>query len=195
VARRRVSHTEAIVPRIPLIAGALGAALLLAGCGGSSAPARAGAVHLAIAAPGDMASVRDDSVDIHGTVRPAGATVTVRGRKASTSGGSWTASVSLEPGVNVVDVLASSGSSRPALTALRVRRIIDIDVPDVTGLSADDAKQQLEDAHLVAKTTTDGGGFFDQILGGDPQVCSTDPEPGTSVDPGTTVTVHLARRC
>ena len=33
------------------------------------------------------------------------------------------------------------------------------------------------------------------VLGGDPQVCSTDPEPGTSVDPGTTVTVHLARRC
>jgi multidrug efflux pump subunit AcrA (membrane-fusion protein) len=191
-----VSHTEAIVPRIPLIAGALGAALLLAGCGGSAAPRAAGSVRLAIAAPRDMASVRDGSVQLSGTVHPAGATVTVRGRRASIAGGgSWTASVPLEPGVNVVDVLASSGSSRPALTALRVRRIVDIDVPDVSGLSADDAKQQIEDAHLVAKTQTDDGGFFDQILGGDPQVCSTDPEAGTTVDPGSTVTIHLSRRC
>jgi hypothetical protein len=190
-----VSHTDPILPRIPLIAGALGAALLLAGCGGSAAPATTAAVRLAVATPGDMQSVRDGSVEVRGTVRPAGATVTVRGRRASTSGSSWSASVALEPGVNVVDVLASSGSAKPALTAVRIRRIIDIEVPDVTGLSADDAKQQLEDAHLVAKTETDGGGFFDQILGGDPQVCSTDPEPGTTVDPGTTVTVQLARHC
>jgi hypothetical protein len=190
-----VSHTEAIVPRIPLIAGALGAALLLAGCGGSSAPSRAPAVRLSIAAPRDMTSVRDGSVQLTGTVHPAGATVTVRGRRASIANGSWTASVALEPGVNVVDVLAASGSSKPALTALRVRRVVDIDVPDVTGLSADDAKQQLEDAHLVVKTQTDDGGFFDQLLGGDFKVCTTDPEPGTSVDPGSTVTVNLSRRC
>jgi hypothetical protein len=190
-----VSHTDPILPRIPLIAGALAAALLLAGCGGSSPAAHAGAVRLQIAGPQDLSSVRDDTVEIRGTVRPAGATVTVRGRKASASGGSWTASVALEPGVNVVDVLASAGSDRPVLTALRVRRVVDIEVPDVTGLSADDAKQQLEDARLVARTDTDDGGFFDQILGGDPQVCSTDPEAGTDVDPGATVTVHLARRC
>jgi hypothetical protein len=190
-----VSHTDPIVPRIPLIAGALGAALLTAGCGGSSPPARASAVRLQIASPRDMSSVRDGSVEIQGTVRPAGATVTVRGRKASATNGSWTASVALEPGVNVVDVLASSGTDRPAVTALRVRRIIDIQVPDVTGLSADDARQQLEDAHLSVRSETDRGGFFDDLLGGDPQVCTTDPDPGTSVDPGSTVTIHLSRRC
>lgn len=191
-----MSHTDRILPRISLIAGVLGAVVLLAGCGGSSpAAGRAGAVRLAVAGPGDMSSVRDGSVEIRGTVRPANATVTVRGRKASLSGGSWTASVDLEPGVNVVDVLASAGSAKPALTAVRVRRIVDVEVPDVTGLSADDAKQQLQDAHLAVKTETDNGGFFDQILGGDPQVCSTNPEPGTTVDPGTTVTVQLSRRC
>jgi PASTA domain/Glucodextranase, domain B len=193
-----VSHTDPIVLRLPLIARALAAALLLAGCGGSggsSSSASAGSVRLAIAAPQDMASVRDGSVQIRGTVRPAGAIVTVHGRRATTSGGSWSASVGLEPGVNVVDVLASSGAAKPALTAVRVRRIVDIQVPDVTGLNADDATQELEDAHLTAKTETDNGSFFDDLLGGDPQVCSTDPEAGTSVDPGTTITIQLARRC
>jgi hypothetical protein len=193
-----VSHTDPIVSRLPLIAGALVAALLPAGCGGSgggSSSASAGSVRLSIAAPPDMASVRDGSVQVRGTVRPSGATVTVRGRKASSSGGSWSASVALEPGVNVVDVLASSGAAKPALTAVRIRRLVDVEVPDVTGLSADDAKQQLEDAHLVAQDETNDGGFFDRLLGGSPKVCETDPEPGTSVSPGTTVTVTLDRNC
>ena len=121
--------------------------------------------------------------------------MTVRGKKASVSGGAWNAEVSLEPGVNVVDVLASAGRARPALTAVRIRRLIDVEVPDVTGLSADDAQQTLEDAHLTAKLQTDKGGFLDDILGGDPTVCQTSPEAGTAVDPGSTVVVQLARRC
>jgi hypothetical protein len=67
-----VSHTDPIVSRLPLIAGALVAALLPAGCGGSgggSSSASAGSVRLSIAAPADMASVRDGSVQISGTVR------------------------------------------------------------------------------------------------------------------------------
>jgi PASTA domain/Glucodextranase, domain B len=180
--------------RIGLLAGAA-CALLMTGCGGDKPAAGRAPVRLQISAPADQDTVRDGSVHLRGTVSPAGATVLVRGEKADVSGSSWSAQVSLEPGVNVVDVLASSGSARPALTALRVRRVIEVDVPDVTGLSADDAKKALEDAHLKADLQTDKGGFFDELLGGSPNVCDTDPAPGTSVSPDTTVTVHLARDC
>ena len=191
-----MSHTDRISKRLPLIAGAVGCVLLVSACGGGDPPAKpAGAVHLAIASPTDMDAIRDATVEIRGTVRPRTATVTVRGRKAAVSGGSWNAQVSLEPGVNVVDVLASAGRAHPALTAVRVRRLVDVRVPDVTGLSADDAQQELEDAHLTAKLQTDDGGFFDDLLGGDPKVCQTSPDAGAEVDPGSTVVVQLARRC
>jgi hypothetical protein len=180
--------------RIGLLAGAA-CALLMTGCGGDKPAAAQAPVHLQVSAPADQDTVREGSVELRGTVSPSGATVLVRGEKAGVSGGSWTAQVSLEPGVNVVDVLASSGSARPALTALRVRRIVEVDVPDVTGLSADDAQKELEDADLKADLQTDKGGFFDDLLGGSPNVCDTDPAPGASVAPGTTVVVHLARDC
>jgi hypothetical protein len=181
--------------RLSLIAGAA-CALLLSACGGDDKPASAAApVRLQISSPSDQGTVHDASVEVRGTVSPAGAEVTVRGEHAQVSGGSWSAQISLEPGVNVVDVLASAGAAKPALTAVRVRRVIDVEVPDVTGLSADDAQQQLEDANLKASLQTDDGGFFDDLLGGKPKVCETDPEAGATVDPGATVTVTLARRC
>jgi hypothetical protein len=192
-----VSHTDPIRSRLPLIAGACAAAFALASCGGAdgTSSAAAGRVHLAIATPDDMQTVRDAQVELRGTVRPSSATVTVRGKQASNASGTWSAQVDLEPGVNVVDVLASAGSARPALTAVRVRRVVDVEVPDLTGLSADDAKQQLQDADLKADLQTDKGGFFDELLGGDPRVCQTSPEAGATVDPGTTVVVQLARNC
>jgi hypothetical protein len=180
--------------RIGLLAGAA-CALLTIGCGGEK-PAAAGApVRLQVTAPSDQGTVREASVELRGTVSPAGSTVLVRGEKASVSGGSWSAQVGLEPGVNVVDVLASSGAARPALTAVRVRRVVEVTVPDVTGLSADDARRDLEDADLKADLQTQGGGFFDELLGGSPKVCDTEPAGGASVAPQTTVTVHLARDC
>jgi hypothetical protein len=181
--------------RLPLIAGAA-CALLLTACGGGDKPASAVApVRLQITSPSDQGTVRDPSVQIRGTVSPAGAEVVVRGERAEVSGGSWSAQVSLEEGVNVVDVLASAGRARPALTAVRVRRIVDVEVPDVTGLSADDAQQELEDAHLEADLQTDDGGFLDDLLGGKPTVCETSPAAGAHVDPGATVVVQVARRC
>jgi type 1 fimbria pilin len=180
--------------RLLILAGAA-CALLLSACGGAD-PAPSGTpVRLAVTAPGDEDAVRAGTVQIRGTVRPASADVTVRGEHAQVSGGSWSAQVTLEPGVNVVDVLASAGSARPAMTAVRVRRLVQIEVPDVTGLNADDAKSALQDAHLQADLQTTGGGFFDELLGGDPRVCQTDPPAGEKVDPGTTVVVQLARRC
>jgi beta-lactam-binding protein with PASTA domain len=182
--------------RLSLLAGAA-CALLLASCGGGSddAATAVGPVRLAIASPGDQGTVREPSVEVRGTVAPASATVTVRGKHAEVSGGSWRASVDLEPGVNVVDVFASAGRARPALTAVRVRRVVDVEVPDVVGFSADDARQELQDANLEPELQTENGGFFDELLGGSPKVCQTSPSAGTHVDPGATVVVQLARRC
>lgn len=180
--------------RIGLLAGAA-CALLTIGCGGEKPATATAPVRLSVTTPSDQGTVRDPSVEIRGTVSPAGATVLVRGAKASVSGRSWSAQVDLEEGVNVVDVLASSGSARPALTAVRVRRVIEVTVPEVVGLSADDARQELEDANLKADLQTENGGFFDELLGGSPKVCDTDPSGGASVAPETTVTVHLARDC
>jgi hypothetical protein len=180
--------------RLLILAGAA-CALLLSACGGSDPEPAGTPVRLAVTAPGDLASVRGGSVEIRGTVRPASADVTVRGEQAQVSGGSWSAQVTLEPGVNVVDVLASAGAARPAMTAVRVRRLVQVEVPDVTGLSADDAKSALRDAHLGADLQTARGGLFDELLGGDPRVCETAPAAGEKVDPGTTVVVTLARRC
>ena len=121
--------------------------------------------------------------------------MTVRGERAQVSGGVWRAQVGVEPGVNVVDVLASAGRARPAMTAVRIRRVVDVEVPDLVGLSADEARSELKDANLEGDLQTAGGGFFDELLGGSPEVCATEPSAGTHVDPGSTVVVQLARRC
>lgn len=149
---------------------------------------------MAIAAPADGAVTRAQTVELRGTVSPASATVTVGGRRAASSGGSFRATVPLAAGTNVVDVLASAGSARPALTAIRVRRVIAVTVPDLSGLSVRDARRRLGDLRLGAKVD-ERGGIFDRLFGGDPLVCSTDPAAGEDADPGDTVTLLVSRRC
>lgn len=178
------------------LAGALCALALVAGCGGGGGgSSSARPVRLSVAAPGDLASVRSDTVQVRGTVHPASATVTVAGHAASVSGGSFTEQVSLEPGVNVIDVLASAGDDRPALTAVRVRRLVTVAVPDVTGLSPSDAQSALGHVGLKADVQRQGSGFFDQLFGGALAVCTTDPQPGAQADIGATVTVVASRHC
>jgi hypothetical protein len=180
--------------RLPLLAGAL-CALLLAACGGSASPPPA-PVRLAVSAPADLGAVRAASVEVRGTVRPADATVTVAGRHAAVSGHGFRVRVALDAGVNVIDVAASAGRARPALTAIRVRRILTVTIPDVLGLDPDAARTQLQDRGLRVDTQQDpGGGFLDQLLGRQPQVCLTDPPPGEQVDEGTTVHVTVGRQC
>src|SRR4051812_49811860 len=104
----------------PLALAAAAVCVLAGGCGGDGpAPAP---VRLQITAPPDEAVVRDAQVELRGTVRPATATVTVEGRRAAVSEGEFHATVGLAPGTNVVDVLASAGEARPALTANRTPR-------------------------------------------------------------------------
>jgi len=46
-------------------------------------------------------------------VRPSTARVTVAGRRATVTGGTFRAGVALAPGTNVIDVLASAGPASP----------------------------------------------------------------------------------
>jgi hypothetical protein len=195
-ARGVLSHT-ARIGRLLLLLAAAAASLAAAGCGGGGAASSASPpVRLRVVAPRDLGVVRSGSVTVRGTVTPADARVLVRGRQAKVAGGAFSATVDLEGGVNVIDVVASAGEhARPALTAIRVRRLTTIAVPELLGLSKGDATAKLEGVGLKADVQQDGGGFFDGLFQPAPAVCSTDPSAGTEVPRGTTVTVHLARNC
>jgi hypothetical protein len=169
--------------------------LVAAGCGSEAPPAPPRAtVHLALTDPGDGAAVRGDTVALRGTVRPAGATVLVRGRRVAVAGGAFSATVGLEAGTNVIDVVASAPEARPAMSALRVRRLVTVRVPDVTGDAPDQAKERLAGLGLNAQVDK-AGGVFDALLPGDPEVCEVAPNAGSEVDAGTTVRLLVAKGC
>ena len=176
--------------RLPLAAAAL--CVLAGGCGGDT-PAAA-PVRVQVTSPRDEAVVRDSRIELRGTVRPATATVTVDGHRASVSGGEFHATVGLAPGTNVVDVMASAGDARPALTAIRIRRRVTVDVPDVTGLVVADASAQLKALGLKVQVD-DQDGIFERLLPGQAKVCASDPDRGATVDPGTTVRLLVSKQC
>jgi Glucodextranase, domain B/PASTA domain len=152
------------------------------------------AVELVVGSPADAVVVRAETVEIRGTVRPARARVEVLGRQVGVTGGTFTAEVPLEPGANLIDVAASAGGRRPDFEAMRVVREERVAVPDVIGIDADTAQDQLEALGLKVKLE-DAGGFFDPILPGDPRVCDADPAPGAQVLPGSQVALQVARDC
>jgi hypothetical protein len=170
-------------------------ALAATGCGDQQAPEPPRPpVHLTLSGPSDTASVHGDSIEVSGTVSPVSATVRVRGRRVPVSGGSFTAKVGLEAGTNVIDILASAPETRPAMTAVRVRRLVTVRVPDVVGDDPTDARDRLETLGLTT-TVEQTGGIFDTLLPGDPLVCETDPVAGREVDAGTQVRLMVAKGC
>jgi hypothetical protein len=169
------------------------AALALAGCG--KADKAAPAVRLSVDAPGDMALVRRQSIDVHGVVSPATARVSVEGKPVDVSSGRFSTSVPLLPGTNLIDVVAGAdGGARPAMVALRVRRQVTVAVPDLVGFTPSDAKDSLAGLGLQAEIHK-ASGFFDFRLPEDARVCQTDPAAGMDVAPGSTVKVFAAKRC
>lgn len=168
-------------------------AVLAAGCGGDDDEPRRG-VRLTIASPGDLAVMRADSVEVAGRVSPETASVRVRGESVPVRGGAFSARVPLEPGTNLVDVLASARGARPAMLALRVQRRVTVEVPDIGGYSPGDAEDALATLGLQADIEKSSG-IFDVLLPVDARVCETDPPHGTTVEPGTTVTVLVSKTC
>jgi len=171
--------------------------LAVAGCGGGDDPPAQRAlapVVLRVTQPADEAVVRTESVRVAGSVSPAGGGVRVNGRAAEVEGEAFTANVPLEPGANVIDVIASARGRAPALTALRVTRELPVEVPDLDGLAIEEAESRLADAGLQAQVEDDGG-FFDELLPGEPAVCDQDPEAGTEVRRGTVVLLTVGKEC
>jgi Glucodextranase, domain B/PASTA domain len=169
-------------------------AVALAGCGKQDPPASP--VRLSVDSPADMALSHDDSVEVRGVVSPSTARVTVDGENAHVNGGRFSKQVDLQPGTNLIDVVAGApDGARPAMVAVRVRRQVTVAVPDLIGFTPNDAEDALAAKGLEADVQEDSGGLFDFLLPEDARVCDTDPTAGTQVDPGTTVKVFAAKSC
>src|SRR3954466_3180497 len=116
-----------------LAAASPAAPALLAGCGGDRKPEPAlPPVRLTIDGPLDPATVDKGTVDVHGRVTPADARVLVGGDEAGVEGGAFSATVSLSPGANVIDVEAGAPRRAAAMTAVRVIRRVPVEIPDLT---------------------------------------------------------------
>jgi hypothetical protein len=180
----------------PLLAAST--ALLAASCGGSDPEARAARalppVRITVTAPVGSATTRESHLTVRGSVTPRDASVRVLGRSAEVVAGTFTAEVDLDPGTNVIDVAATAPAYAPALTAFRVTREMPVKVPDLSGLSPDDARKRVTALGLELDQR-DGGGLLEPLLPGDPGVCEQDPGAGDDAVRGTTVHVVVAKRC
>jgi Glucodextranase, domain B/PASTA domain len=167
------------------------------GCGGGDeerAQRAPLAVELDVDSPADNAVVRSDTVEVRGTVEPGGAAVMVLGRHADTVGGTFSSVVELQPGANVIDVIATARGRGPAMTAVRVTRELPVEVPDIGGLEVAEAESRLEESGLVLAPTI-GGGLLDELLPGEPGACDQEPTAGTEVRRGTTVKAEFRKSC
>jgi hypothetical protein len=173
----------------------LGLILLLglAACGERERTPALSPVRVTLIAPADLAQVEAHTVQVRGTVAPAGARVLVDGVEANVRGGAFSAAVELEGGDNVIDVQASAPRHPSAMTALRVTRLVPVRVPDVEGLSPADAEARIEAVGLVPDVHDPG--LLDSILPGTVGVCETSPGIGEKVRAGTTVAVLTAKSC
>jgi len=151
-------------------------------------------VRLEISGPADGSTLRRGTAEVRGSVSPRSSVVTVLGRPALVSDGRFEVVVPLEPGVNVIDVMATAPRRLATMTALRVTRDVLVTVPALAGLLEDEVKPRLEALGLEVDVER-GGGLFDVLRPGDPRVCEQEPEPGTRVRRGREVLVVIAKRC
>src|SRR5206468_3397595 len=151
-------------------------------------------VRLTLAAPTDGARLLQDTVHVSGTVSPTAAAVTVAGKRVPVSGGSFHTEVQLLPRQHVVHVLAGANDHDAAMAAVRVDRGVMVEVPDLVGKKPSDASDALTAKGLKAKEENSDSGF-DFILPGSRQVCATDPDAGSKVPPGSTVTLVTGKFC
>lgn len=169
--------------------------LMLAACGDAERERPRAPVRIEIAAPSDLTEVDGDEIEVRGTVVPPDARVLIAGRTADVDGGGeFSATVPLEAGANVIDVEAGAPLRPAAMTALRVVRVVPVEIPELDGLSAQEAADTLEGLNLVPRVE-DTGDLVDDIFFGEPGVCGTDPDAGDLVRPGSTVLVSVAGSC
>jgi hypothetical protein len=151
-------------------------------------------VRLHVTSPADMASTRGNVVTVSGSVTPSDSDVRVLGRAAEVVDGSFTARVPLQPGANVIDLFATARGRGPAMTALRITRETQVEVPDLTHLTPEQARARVQQLGLRLRTQS-GGGFLEPLLPGTPGVCAQQPGAGRPVSRGAEVLVIVAKRC
>ena len=168
---------------------------VIAGCGGDDKPPPdPPSVRLSISSPSDASTVREDTVKLTGTVQPARAAVEVLGHSATNTHGTFSATVPLEEGVNVIDVSASMPGRSSAFAALRVTYDPRVTIPDLAGEVDEDAADEITKLGLDPSLDSVGG-LLDEFRSGPRRVCESDPPAGTVVDPGTDVVLKTAKRC
>ena len=166
---------------------------LLAGCGQRERTPPLAPVRLALTTPADLAEVDQRTITVSGTVSPADARVLVDGVDASVRGGAFTTSVSLDGGANVIDVQASAPRHPAAFAAVRVTRLVPVEVPDVGGLSVDDATERIEALGLEVEVRKINP--IDVLLPGTVGVCGTEPGADAKVRVGSVVTLLVQKSC
>jgi len=97
-----------------------GGSTTASGAATSSAPAKA--ISIKITAPEDGSVVRTGSTSVRGTVDPPDASVQVAGKPAQVANGIFSATASLQPGDNTLDVIATAEGAKPATTSVTVTR-------------------------------------------------------------------------
>ena len=96
-------------------------------------------------------------------------------------------------GTNVIDVLASAGRARPALTAIRVRRDVSVRGPRPRRrCRADDARKQLQTPRAEGRRPARATASSTACSPARPQVCATDPRPARRSTAATTVRLVAA---
>jgi hypothetical protein len=167
-------------------------AAALAGCGAAMRPEPQ--LHVQVSEPVDGTTVTTGSVTVSGSVTPLATSVLVLGHRVAVNHGSFSAQVQLQPGSNLLDVLAGTAHTKAAMTAVRVYRQILVTIPDVSNDSPPDAAKALValGVHVQLKDTDP---FYSFLIPGGQSVCGTSPSAGHRVDPGATVTISVSKVC
>ncbi len=103
-----------------LCAATVVAAATVTGCGSSSGSGSA--AHIQVTAPVDGTAVQSDRITVRGTVSPPEATVQVLGQPAQVGNNVFSSNVSLHPGANHIDVVATVSGANPTTTTVTVIR-------------------------------------------------------------------------
>jgi Glucodextranase, domain B/PASTA domain len=185
-------RTIRLLARPSALVGCLVAVAVAVGGCGTERPEPT--IQLRITTPLDGTSVTDGSITVAGSVSPVGTTVLVLGRSVPVRRGSFSTTVPLSPGSNLVDVLAGADRARAAMTAVRVYRQVLVTIPNVDSDSPADAAKALEALGLHTRIhNTDS--LFDFLIPTSPAVCGTVPAANHRVLPGATVTITIAKTC
>ena len=170
----------------PLIAAGFAGALL-GGCGDDTPPPKPQKpVQLSVSAPLDTAVVQGATMQVRGTRQPARRARPRPGpRRPGQRRRVHLAASSSPRAPNVIDVAATASGRAAALTAFRVTREERVAVPDLVGLSVDDAQQRGRQARPQARGRARRRLPRPARARGGIGVCEQSPAPGKQVRRGT----------